>query len=285
MPELPEVEVAARNLRRWLVERTVEKVEVEAPRMLRPAKPEALSVLVGAQAIAVERRGKNLLLSFAGKQGPIGVHAHLGMTGKWLRREAAQAAPRFSRLRLFLDDGSVLHDCDLRLFGRFRLVPGARFDEVPELAALGPDPLADGIDAASLMQRLSKMKKPVKAAIMEQSLLPGVGNIQASEALFRARIDPRRSCTSLIAAECKRIASGVLSSVKDTIRDFERAGDDAGNGADVAYVEEGAENTFAVYDRAGEPCPRCKKAKRAGANIERVMIAGRSTFFCARCQS
>src|SRR4030095_11432753 len=113
------------------------------------------------------------------------------------RRAPGAAAPRFSRLAIELDDGSRLHYVDLRLFGRFRVVPAARFQEGAELRALGPDPLADGIDAAALHARLARSKLPIKTAMLDQRLLAGGGNIQASEALFRARIDPRRPARAL----------------------------------------------------------------------------------------
>src|SRR5947207_9626727 len=143
MPELPEVEVAARNLRRWSVGRRVRAVRAgrNAARILRPGSPRALGTLAGARFQDVERRGKNLLITLAkpdrqparGRSLLIGVWSHLGMTGKWLRRRARDPEPRFARLRLDLDDGVALYYADLRLFGRFRVVPDARFESVPEI--------------------------------------------------------------------------------------------------------------------------------------------------------
>ena len=122
----------------------------------------------------MRRRGKNLLLTLTTpKGGPIGVWSHLGMTGKWLRRRAREPAPRFARVRIDLDDGTSLHYADLRLFGRFRVVPGARFESLPEIEALGPDPLDDGIDVDRLRERLARTRLPIKVAIMDQALLPG----------------------------------------------------------------------------------------------------------------
>jgi formamidopyrimidine-DNA glycosylase len=221
----------------------------------------------------VARVGKNLLLTFAGRQR-VGAWSHLGMTGKWLLREDDAPAPRFSRLRLRLDDGHALHYADQRLFGRFVVVPGARFRELPELAALGADPLDDGIDAERLAARLSTAKRPIKVALLDQSLVPGVGNIQASEALHRARIDPRRPAASLAHPEVGRLAVAVIDSMRDAIARMEE------EPGDVTYVEEpGAANPFRVYRHAGELCPRCRRAR-----IERVVLGGRSTYFCPRCQ-
>jgi formamidopyrimidine-DNA glycosylase len=275
MPELPEVEIAARNLRAWTAGRRVARLEADpkARYVFRPSTPAAFArAVAGARFGPIRRIGKQLLVSMEKDGAPLGLLAHLGMTGKWLRRAADDPPTRFSRARFALDDGAVLHFDDLRLFGRLRVVPGARFEEVPEVAALGPDPLEAGIDRARLAEALARSKLPVKVRIMDQAILPGVGNIQASEALFRARVDPRRRSSTLAAREVKAIADGVLASVRESIAREE--------GPEISYVEEpGAENPFLVYARAGERCPRCRRAA-----VQRVVQAQRSTFFCPRCQ-
>jgi formamidopyrimidine-DNA glycosylase len=275
MPELPEVEITARNLRQWALGRRIERAEVEptARYVFRPSTPARFARDVSGHRVeSVVRIGKQLLVTLAGEAGPLGLLAHLGMTGKWLRRTAGEAGPPLVKARLFLDDGHVLHYRDPRLFGRLRLVPGARFDALPELRELGPDPLERGIDPAWLAGRLARIARPVKVAIMDQALLPGVGNILASEALFRARVDPRRPARDLSLPEVKRVAAGVLDSVRETI---ERE-----QGPEIEYVEEpGSANPFLVYDREGERCPRCRKGR-----IARLVQAQRSTYFCPRCQ-
>jgi formamidopyrimidine-DNA glycosylase len=275
MPELPEVEFAARNLDRWATGRRVRGALATEPRALGGGRPAALKGLAGARLRGIERRGKNLLLTFAaGAKKNVGVWSHLGMTGKWVRRAPDDAAPRFSRVRLDFEGGVTLHFVDMRLFGFFRLVPGADFASLPVIAALGPDPLREGIDAAALAQRLAKRRKlPIKVAIMDQALIPGVGNIQASEGLFRAAIDPRRSAASLDLPSVRRLARALLASFRYTLGTFPDAGD-------VEYVEEpGTRNPFKVYDRAGARCPRCKTGV-----ITRLVQAGRSTYFCPNCQ-
>ncbi len=275
MPELPEVEIAARNLRRWTPGRRVEAIEPDerARYVFRPSTPAAFArALEGARFGAIRRIGTNLRVTLDQGGMPLGLLAHLGMTGKWVLRDGDGAPPRVSRCRFRLDDGSVLHFVDVRLFGRLRAVPGARFDTVPELADLGPDPLEEGIDRARLAEGLARSRLPVKVRIMDQALLPGVGNIIASEALFRARIDPRREARSLSVDEVARLADGVLAVVRDAIAREE--------GPEITYVEEpGAENPFLVYGREGERCPRC-----GAGTIRRIVQAGRSTFFCPRCQ-
>jgi formamidopyrimidine-DNA glycosylase len=277
MPELPEVEVAARNLRRWTRGRTVRAAEADRTAIVRPAGPRALAPLLGARVRNVDRVGKNLLVTLARGREAVGLWSHLGMTGKWQRRARGAAPPRFSHARLGLDDGSTLHYTDMRRFGRLRVVPGARFGDEPLLAALGPDPLRDGVDAAALHARLARLRTPIKVALLDQTILAGIGNIQASEALFRARLDPRRAASSLTRAEVGRLARAILASIRDTLVAFAREGADVGDGS-IVYVEENrAANPFKVYGHAGEPCPR------RNGTIRRLVQAGRATFFCEAC--
>ena len=274
MPELPEVEIAARNLRSWTRGRTLVAADAAptARYVFRPSTPATFARgIAGAHVGEIRRVGKHLLVGLERGGAPLGVLAHLGMTGKWLRRREGEPPTRFSRARLHLDDGSVLHFDDLRLFGRLRIVPGARFDAVPEVAALGKDPLADGVDPDALGAALARSKLPVKVRIMDQAVLAGVGNIYASEACFRAKIDPRRKGPSLTTREVRALAQAILAAVKDGIARQE--------GPEITYVEEGGENPFRVYGKEGARCPRCRRGE-----ITRVVQAQRSTFFCPRCQ-
>jgi formamidopyrimidine-DNA glycosylase len=274
VPELPEVEIAARNLKAWTRGRRIVAVEVDpkARYVLRPSTSATFGKkLTGARFRELRRIGKHLLVSLEKGGAPLGLLAHLGMTGKWLRRGEGDPAPRFSRARFRLDDGTVLHFSDLRLFGRLRVVPGARFEQVPEVAALGRDPLEAGVDEDGLAADLGRSRLPVKVRIMDQRVLAGVGNIYASEALFRAKIDPRRRANSLSRAEVARLARTVVEAMREGIARQESP--------EITYVEEGAENPFLVYAREGERCPRCRKE-----TIHRVVQAQRSTFFCPRCQ-
>jgi formamidopyrimidine-DNA glycosylase len=279
MPELPEVEIAARNLRRWTKGRTLRAVESTATSIVGAEGRRALPKLAGARFVSVERVGKHLLVTLARGQARVGLWSHLGMTGKWLRRSPGLDAPRFSHARLTLDDGKTLHYCDMRRFGRLRVVPGARFDDVPRLAALGPDPLRDGIDAGRLHARLARVRLPIKVALLDQTVLAGVGNIQSIEGCWRARLDPRRPANSLSRAEIARLARGILASIDFTLARFDELEADKGDG-EIVYVEENRKaNPFKVYGRAGWPCPR------GDGTIKRIVQAGRSTFFCPACQA
>jgi len=277
VPELPEVEIAARHLRRWAEGRRIERVTTDprAARIFRPGSRVAFArALSGARLLRVDRRGKHLLVTLADRRRrPIGLWSHLGMTGKWVLRAWADEEPGHARVRLELDDGHALLYLDPRLFGRQRLVPAADFAALPEVAALGPDPVHDGIDPARLAEGLRATRRPVKVALLDQAILAGVGNIHASESLFAARIDPRCIGRSLSDAQFRTLARAIAASL--------RRGIESQDGPEIAYVEEpGAENPFRVYARDGERCPRCRREP-----IRRIVQAQRSTFFCPRCQA
>jgi formamidopyrimidine-DNA glycosylase len=335
MPELPEVEFAARTLRRLALGRRVVRLLVDgrARRLFRPGRPWALArALAGARLAAVDRRGKQLLLTFDGAAGTFGVVSHLGMTGKWeagprwrpeagaaaarpsgrrtaeawppaarsagslpgvLRTTAARATgprtdaappagagatagrtalPPHVRAALLLDDGTTVHYDDPRMFGRLRLVPAARFDRVPEVAALGPDPVRDGIAAASLAAALAACRRPVKVALLDQGLLAGIGNIHAAEACWRARLDPRRRSDRLTPREVAALVRGLRATLRFALSKLD--------GPDIEYIEEGGDNPFHAYGREGSRCrhPGC------GGAIRRIVQAQRSTYYCPGCQ-
>jgi formamidopyrimidine-DNA glycosylase len=274
MPELPEVEHAARTLRLWLSEGPVVRASAGPTRIFRagpgPAGGHRLFErrLTGRRLRGVDRRGKVLLLSF---DDDVGLLCHLGMTGKWVRRTSAPT-PAHSHARLELAGGVVLHYVDPRLFGRIEVHSAAALASLPTVRALGPDPVVDGIDAAALHARLARTTRPVKVAIMDQAVLAGVGNIYATEALFQARIHPERQASSLSKREVARLAKGIAEVLATAL---------AMPVEEMAYLSEGGdvENRFLVYDREGEACSRCKRGI-----IETVTLGGRTSAFCARCQ-
>ncbi|APR80011.1 Formamidopyrimidine-DNA glycosylase [Minicystis rosea] len=269
MPELPEVEHAARSLRAWLSGTAIVRVDAGATRVFRGGMRRSfLRSLPGRTLERVERRGKVLLLSF---DEDVGVLSHLGMTGKWVRDPSGAAVPRHSRASLVLADGSAVHYCDPRMFGRMAVHRAAALAELPEVAALGPDPVVDGIDAALLHGALARTSRAVKAALLDQRVLAGVGNIYATEALFLARVHPGREGRSLSRREVDRIARGLEETFAAALSRL---------GGDIAYFSDGAhvDNPFTIYDRAGEPCPSCRRV------LSKATIGGRTSAFCARCQ-
>lgn len=266
MPELPEVEIARRNLERWLTASSVAAARADRTRIFRGASRAAFERLRGRLLFAA-RRGKTLLLGFDNNQGFL---SHLGMTGKWVRRPPGHREP-YSRVRLSLADGSVLHYRDPRLFGRIKPAPADALFSLPEVTQLGPDPLLEVVDGPLLKARLGKSRTPLKVALMDQRRLAGLGNIHAAEALWRAKLSPLRAASSLTPAEWRRLAKAIRAVIRFALKQ-----EDA---EEIAYVEEpGATNPFRVYERAGEPCFRCR------ASIRSIRQAGRTTYFCPRCQ-
>lgn len=270
MPELPEVEFAAHQLRRWMVGRRVVRFEAEASYVLRGASPRTIARSLESRRLeSVRRRGKYLVLAFEGGAGAL---LHLGMTGKLVRRPAG-AEERYSRARFELDDGRAIHLRDPRKFGRLAAGRLREIERREELSNLGPDAKEPPVGPGVLAERLGRTRRPVKVALMDQSVLAGLGNLHAAEALYRAGISPRRLSDRLRSEEVARLADAIAETIAFALEQMP-AGD-----ADLEYVEEpGAPNPFLVYDRAGEPCRRC------GGAVRSFSQGGRTTFYCPRCQ-
>jgi formamidopyrimidine-DNA glycosylase len=224
---------------------------------------------VGRRVTAVERRGKWLRLVLDSGR----VFSHLGMTGKWVRVQVGDKTLRFERLCLDVTARRTKRSVrylDQRLFGRFVVVEGGDAD-LPEWSTLGPDPLADGIDVQALQAKLAKRALAIKPTLLDQRVLAGVGNILATEALFVARIDPRRPARDLSRAEVAALARGIRTTIDDVLA--------AQEGDTIEYVEDpGATNPFMVYGHESEPCPRCKRP------LSKIVLGGRGTVLCAHCQ-
>jgi formamidopyrimidine-DNA glycosylase len=277
MPELPEVEHAARTLRAWLGGRTIVRATAAETRIFRGGSARDFTrLLPGHRLDRLDRRGKYLLFTFDGGLGMLG---HLGMTGKWVRRtpqapSGRRRVPKHSHAALILDDGSALHYVDPRLFGQLGLVIEGAVSEHPTIRALGPDALVDGVDAARLHAALRRSARPIKVALLDQSVLAGIGNIYATEALFHAGIHPSRPSKSLSLDEASRLAVELRAAIDRALAGM------VGEGEEIAYLSQGrgVENRFVIYDRAGSACPRC------GRTLEKVTIGGRTSAFCPGCQ-
>ena len=267
MPELPEVETAARQLRSWLLGKRIVAARAAKSRVIRGQQPARFAQLKGHKLLGIDRVGKWMLLRFDGGEGLI---SHLGMTGKWMRRKQGEAAPSHLRASFELADGHAVDYRDPRLFGRLVRGKVEALRKQPSWAALGPDPL-QGIDTEQLHAALLRTRRTLKEALMDQRTLAGLGNIYVSESLFRARLDPRRPGNSMTPTDTARLATAVSDALRTALANED--GDEP-----ITYVEEGGENLFLMYDHAGEPCPEC------GTAIERIVQGGRSTYFCPHCQ-
>jgi formamidopyrimidine-DNA glycosylase len=281
MPELPEVEVLRRRLDPRLRGRMIEAVQVHRSGSIRPQSSQDLTHRCRGDRLGpVTRRSKTLLIALADRSGaPHGfLQIHLGMTGRLSVVGPDQATPTHPAVTLSLGDDR-LEFSDLRGLGRFGWVP-----EPPQ--GLGPEPLDPGFTVDTLALALGNHRQPIKVRLMEPSCVSGIGNIYAAEILFRARIHPARPSRELSTGELRRLHAAIRSVLSEAI--------DAGLGAttsddpaewtlfhrEVGGTARGeAEHGFAVYDREGEPCPRCGRA------VQRIRQASRSTYLCPGCQS
>jgi formamidopyrimidine-DNA glycosylase len=205
MPELPEVEIASRHLRSWLTGRRIVKARAERSRVIRGQTPRRFAELGGRSLARIDRVGKWMLLSFDGGEALL---SHLGMTGKWIRRDRSEKPPPHVRATLELDDGHAVDYRDPRLFGRLVRIKLEQLRDSPPLRALGPDPLG-GIDVDRLHTFLSRTKRSLKEALMDQRTLAGLGNIYVSESLHRAGLAPQRAGVSLSRDETERLAGAI----------------------------------------------------------------------------
>jgi formamidopyrimidine-DNA glycosylase len=273
MPELPEVETVRRQLEPVLVGRRFERVEIDDPRLVRPLEPvEVAAELEGERVAAVERRGKYLIVRF--ESGRV-LLIHLRMTGsvRHVRGGGLDEDPH-RRAVVRLDDGSDVAYRDVRRFGTWVLVEPPEVE--PYLAArLGAEPLERSFTAARLAERLAGRRAPIKAALLDQRTLAGMGNIYVDEALWRAQIHPLTPAAALDEDEVQRLTRAIKDALRAgiarqgaTLRDYARP--DGGSGS--------MQHEFKVYGRDGEPCDRC------GTSIEKTRAGGRGTWFCRTCQ-
>jgi formamidopyrimidine-DNA glycosylase len=274
MPELPEVETIRLALEPHVVGRRFVRVEIHDPRLVRPFEPTAIAAeLEGERVAALERRGKYLVVRF--ESGRV-LLIHLRMTGS-LRHAGGGSLEDdpYRRAVVRLDDGSDVAYRDVRRFGTWHLLEPHEVD--PYLAErLGREPLERGFTARRLAERLEGRKAPLKAALLDQRTVAGLGNIYVDEALWRARLHPLRLAGSLDADETRRLTKGIREALRmgiarqgASLRDYSTPDGRRGR----------MQERFRVYDRAGEPCPRC------GTPIDKIRVAGRGTWYCPSCQA
>lgn len=273
MPELPEVETVRRGIAPVLEGARIERADILDPRLVRPFDPGIVAgELVGERVCAVDRRGKYLLVRF--ESGRV-LLMHLRMTGS-LRHAArgALAADRATRAVLRMDNGSDVAFRDVRRFGTWELLEPQEVR--PTLAErLGPEPLG-AFSAARLGRRLEGRRAPLKSALLDQRTVAGLGNIYVDEALWHSRLHPLRSAGGLDGDELRRLHRALRRVLRlgiarqgSTLRDY--------TAPDGSYGS--MQDEFRAYGRAGEPCDRCR------AVLERIVVGGRGTTFCPRCQA
>lgn len=273
MPELPEVETICRGLRPALVGHRLVRVVQRRPDLRIPLPNDFVPRLEGRRVERIGRRGKYILASLDDGSALI---VHLGMSGRLLIAPGPAPPPGpHDHVILETDDGVIITYNDARRFGLMTLADEAGLESHPLLRHLGPDPLSTMFAGAWLSTALKGRRTPIKAALLDQQVIAGLGNIYVCEALFRARISPRRLAASVAGRRAERLAPAIREVLIDAI--------EAGGSSLRDYVQTSGElgyfqHRFAVYGREGEPCPTC------GQTIRRLVQGGRSSFYCPTCQ-
>jgi len=276
MPELPEVETIRRTLEPSIVGKTIEKIEVFNPVVLENVSAQEFISIEGAVVNAVRRRGKYLIIELEKNGETKQMVAHMRMTGKLLFAATEQPPAKHRHLRFVFDDGSELNFEDTRRFGRFWLVGADELDTVSGLNTLGPEPISDDFSCEYWEKAITKRGRTlVKAALLDQHLVAGLGNIYADEVLFAAGVYGGRKVSSLTHEENEKLCSAM--------RDILNLGIEKCGTSFSDYVDSNNEkgdmiSYLQVYLQEGKKCSRC------GGTIKRTKLVGRSSYYCPDCQ-
>ncbi|MBA2848474.1 bifunctional DNA-formamidopyrimidine glycosylase/DNA-(apurinic or apyrimidinic site) lyase [Thermosulfuriphilus ammonigenes] len=266
MPELPEVETVVRDLKPRLTGRRISGLKVLLPKLLRQ-KPAEFNRIIGHKILGLSRRGKLILIHLS---GDLTLIVHLKLTGRLVH---GKNQPDHTHVIFEFDNGSRLFYADLRQFGFLDLVPTSRLKTHQALASLGPEPF--DISEEEFLSILSRSRRKIKALLLDQNLIAGLGNIYTDEALFRAGIHPERPANTLTAEEARRLLEAIRQVLKEAIS---ARGSSVRNYVDGQGRAGSFQSRHQVYHQQGKPCPRC------GTPIVRKIVAGRGTHFCPYCQ-
>jgi formamidopyrimidine-DNA glycosylase len=282
MPELPEVETVRLGLEPVMKGRTIVKAETHREGLRTPFPENLAATLKGRKIASLERRSKYLLLRLDGKKDAEILVLHLGMSGRIrVVKDAAAFKPeKHDHLILRLDNASAMVFNDPRRFGMAFLIKDGERETHPAFRNIGPEPFSKVFTGAVLQESLKKRSSAIKQSLMDQKLVAGIGNIYASEALYEAAISPFRKSSEITLKEAEKLVETIravlesaLKSGGSSLRDYRRADGSEG------YFQ----HHFAVYDRAGKPCPRCAANGRKSVILKTVQ-GGRATYYCERCQ-
>lgn len=273
MPELPEVETTIRGLARYLDGERIAVVQIRREGLRRPFPLELAQALTGATVTGLGRRAKYGLVHTNRDTTMV---FHLGMSGRW--RIDPEETQKHDHLVLETASGHILALHDPRRFGSVDLVDSDKLDLWPPFAALGPEPLGDGLAPEHLHHAFAKRTAAVKLMLLDQRIVAGLGNIYVCEALFRAGIDPSSAAGKVSPAALKRLVPAIKAVLSEAI--------EAGGSSLRDYAQPDGQlgyfsKQFDVYDRAGEACTN---GAACGGTVERIIQGGRSTWFCPRCQ-
>ena len=279
MPELPEVETVCRGLRPKLEGRRLTRVLQRRPDLRFPLPEAFVERLEGRRVSRIDRRAKYILMHL--DSGEV-LLCHLGMSGRMLLMNGAERPlDRHDHVVFFTEDGGEVRFNDARRFGMMDLVAPGQLARHRLLKDLGPEPLSNAFNGPELAARLKGRRSPIKAALLDQKVVAGLGNIYVSEALFFAGLSPRRQAYTVQGARAERLAAAVrqvlnaaIAAGGSSLRDYVQADGELG------YFQ----HHWAVYDRTGEPCPGCDCGAATGSSgengIRRIVQSNRATFYC-----
>jgi formamidopyrimidine-DNA glycosylase len=278
MPELPEVETVMRGLQARLQGQHIVRAFINRPDLRWPFPQGLVDRLTGATVLGFRRRAKYILMRISGGDS---VLIHLGMSGRIvLTPGTPNTDTAHEHLVLEMDNGWRVGFVDPRRFGSVDLVPTAKEDTHRLLAGMGPEPLEDAFSTTMLSEALKGKRTPIKAALLDQRIVAGLGNIYVCEALFRARISPLRLASTVPGTRAARLVPAIKATLTEAIA--------AGGSSLRDYVQPDGElgyfqNAWKVYGREGEPCEACS-GEPACDGITRIVQSGRSTFYCRKLQ-
>jgi formamidopyrimidine-DNA glycosylase len=272
MPEMPEVETLARNLRRRLVGKHIAHVALSGFSLRKPIADGFIGILQGRTIYGIMRRGKYLIAELRPKAFWL---THLGMSGRILFHPGPETGTKHTHVLVRFSDSTELEYRDPRRFGLMAAYDVLRMDQIPEIRTLGKDPLSAGFNGKWLEPQLRGSRQEIKSFLLDQRRVSGLGNIYACEALFLAQIHPQRRCYTLTAVEAARLADAIREVLRNAIRrrgtSFSDFVDSDGNpGENQKYLM--------VFQREFESCPCC------GTQIRRIIQGNRSSFYCPKCQ-
>jgi len=275
VPELPEVETVVRGLRPHLEGATLAQVVVRRPDLRQPFPKDFARRLTGRRVVSLSRRAKYILAQL---DDDVQLLAHLGMSGRMVLHTGPPPPPgKHDHVVFMTDRGTQVVFSDPRRFGLMTLIAPGEVPSHPLLRDIGPEPLGNAFDGPLLAERLRGKKTPLKAALLDQRVVAGLGNIYVCEALFRAGLSPRRQARTVGPVRAARLATAIrevlhaaIAAGGSSLRDY------VGSSGELGYFQ----HNFSVYDREGQPCPGCD----CDGTVRRIVQSGRSTFFCPHRQ-
>lgn len=272
MPELPEVETVRRGLLKLVQGKTVKDVKVLYEKMILGDVAEFEKTLQGKTLETVDRRGKYLLLRFS--EGWT-VVSHLRMEGKFYVKPANEPLEKHTHVVFTFEDNKQLRYNDVRKFGRMQLLKTGTEDQLKSLQKLGPEPTAKTFDVDVFYQQLQKKKKALKTALLDQTLVTGLGNIYVDEVLWQSKLHPLTPCSAVTFEQVKFLHDNIIEELARAIK----AGGTTVRSYTDAFEKSGAfQFELDVYGRTGKPCPRCQTP------IEKIVVGQRGTHYCPQCQ-